>query len=293
METIKHIKSLVAFERVAQNKSFSKAAKDLGVSKAHISKLIQKLEDDLEQRLFNRSTRVIHLTPIGHQLFEACSKGFFTIQKAQDEILQRTDSPKGKIKISLAGAFGEETIAPFVMRFLKKYPRVEVELVFEERIINLLNEEYDFAIRVGKLENSSLIAKQIASRKEYICATPRYLELNGYPKNLSDLENHNCLGSSDTWKVIADQKIKNIPIKSNFKSNNGRAILRAALDDIGICYLPDIYVNSYLKAERLIQILPSYTPKEVPIWILMATNKNLPTHMKFFMEEISKISNKF
>jgi DNA-binding transcriptional LysR family regulator len=240
METITNFKALVAFEKVGKNGSFSKAAEELGVSKAHVSKLVQQLEDQLNQRLINRSTRVVKLTSNGQRLFKACSSSFYNILKAQDEIQQAEGIPHGNLRISLAGAFGEEYITPFVTTFMKKYPRVNVELVFEERVVDLLQDSYDLAIRIGQLKDSSLIAKRIATRREYICATKEYLNLNGTPKSIDDLKDHNCLGPKKPWRLYDHEKIRNVSVKSNFHSNNGRAILRATLENLGLCYLPDV-----------------------------------------------------
>lgn len=290
METIKSFKSLVAFEKVAKHKSYSLAAKELSVSKAHISKLVQDLEDQLGQRLFNRSTRVVQLTETGAKFYEACSKSFDGIIQAQDEILNKSVDPSGKLKISVAGVFGEEYITPFVLEYVKKYPKVQIELVFEEKIVDLFKESYDFAIRVGHLKDSALIAKKIANRKEFICASPNYLSQQGTPKKPEDLKQHNCLTLKDTWSFLINRKKQNIIVKGNYKSNNGRTLLKAALNDLGICCLPREYVQSYLDRGELVSILETYLPEEIPIWIISPSKKNISINAKTFIEELGRIN---
>lgn len=287
MKTIKNLQGIVAFEKVAKFQSFSQAAQELGVSKAHVSKLVQQLEDQLGQRLLNRSTRTVKLTHTGQKFFDACAASLNNISKAQEDIIQDADSPHGKLKISLAGAFGEDYVAPFLADFIKRYPRVRVELHFEEKIVDLVQESYDLAIRVGRLKDSSLIAKKIASRKEYICATPSYLNLHGAPKHPEDLKKHNCVTPRNAWNLLLDGKPAQVQVNSNFKSNNGRSILKAALADLGLCMLPGVYVKPYLENGQLISVLEAYTPGEIPIWALTPSKKNMPLSVKAFLKEIA------
>ena len=285
METIRNIQAMVAFEKVARLTSFSAAAQELSVSKAHISKLVQKLEDQLGQRLFNRSTRSVSLTKTGDKFYQACSNSFYNILKVQEEILEQSNAPSGKIKISVAGLFGEDYIAKYARRFLKKYPRVEIELIFEEKMVDLIKENYDFAVRVGHLQNSSLISKKIASRKEIVCASPEYLNFNGVPKTPDDLKHHNCLSPKKTWKLTIDGKIQNIAIHGNFKSNNARTLTKAAVENLGITCLPAEYVNSFIENGQLIPILENFMPEEIPIWLLTPSKKNMSSSVKAFLDE--------
>lgn len=286
METIKNLQAIVAFENVAKLQSFSLAAKELGVSKAHVSKLVQQLEDQLGQRLLNRSTRMVKLTHIGEKFYEACAASLTNISKAQEEIIQSADAPHGKLRISLAGAFGEDYVAPFIAQFVKRYPRVQVELSFEEKLVDLVKESYDIAIRVGYLKDSSLIAKRIATRKEYICATPAFLKTHGSPKHPDELKKFNCITPKEQWNLFSEGRIQSFPVNSNFKSNNGRSILKATLADLGICLLPGVYVKPYLDNGQLVSLLENYTTSEIPIWALTPSRKNMPLSVKTFLEEI-------
>ncbi len=287
METFKNLQAIAAFEKVSSLQSFSLAAKELGVSKAHISKLIQKLEDTLGQRLLNRSTRTVKMTHAGEKFYNSCKVSLFNISKAQEEILQNSESPHGKIKISLAGAFAENYMVPFIANFIKRYPRVQVDLRFEEKVVDLVKESYDIAIRVGELKDSSLIAKQIATRKEYICATPSFLKHFGLPKSPEELKNFNCLTSKDHWNLVFNKKKLQLKVNSNFKSNSGKSILNAALTDLGICMLPKVYVGSYLENGQLISLLEEFTPEEIPIWAITPSKKNMAPNVKTFFDELT------
>lgn len=287
METIKNIQAIAAFDKVSKLQSFSLAAKELGVSKAHISKLIQKLEDQLGQRLLNRSTRTVKLTHAGEVFYQTCSVSLLNIANAQKDLMQKSDTPQGKLKISLAGAFAEDYISPFIAGFIKRYPRVHVELHFEEKIVDLVKESYDIAIRVGRLKDSALIAKQIAKRKEYICASPAFIKHYGSPVHPEDLKKFNCICAKDSWNLVINGKEQSIPITTNFKSNNGRSILNATLADLGLCLLPGVYVKKYIESGQLISILENYTPNEIPIWAITPSKNNMSPSVKAFLAEIT------
>ncbi len=274
METIKNYKALVAFEKVAKLASYSKAAEELAVSKSYLSKLVLKLEQELGQRLLNRSTRTVKLTKAGKKLFMTCHINFNEINKIQNEIQSNSNLPSGKLKISVAGAFGEEFVAPLTFNFLKKYPNIKIQLIFEENLIDLLKDSYDFAIRVGQLKNSSLISRKIATRKAFVCATASYLNTHGIPKTPDDLSKHNCLSMKTSWNFENKSIRQKIQIKGNYSSNNNRTILQATLSDLGICYLPGEYVLPYIKSGELISILENYTLQEIPIWLLSPSNEN-------------------
>lgn len=290
METIKKMQSFIAFEKVAKLESFSKAAKELAVSKAYVSKLVQRLEDDLGQRLFNRTTRIVTLTESGEKFYKACSTSFEHVLNVQNEIQQKSSLPAGKLKISVAGAFGEEYIAPFVFSFLKKYPKVQINLLFEEKFIDLVRDSYDFAIRIGHLDDSSLISKKISQRKLYICASPEYLKLNGVPKHPNQLSSYNCLSPNNSWTLKIKNKTQHFQVFGNYNSNNGRSLLRAAVDGLGLCCLPGEYVKPYLLNGSLVKIMESYVPEEIPIWVLTPSKKNISTSVKVFLEEIEYIN---
>ncbi len=287
METIKNIQSIIAFEKVARNLSYTEAAKELKISKSQISKLVQQLEDDMGQRLLNRSTRVVKLTEAGEKFYESCSASFKHLEMAQNELRQNSLVPKGRIKITLAGAFGENTVTPIISTFVKRYPQVQVELSFEHKIVNLIKGSYDIAIRIGHLPDSSLISKKIATRKEMICASSNYLNLNGVPEKPDDLQRFNCLSSRGKWSIYYKKKVQNFSVSGNIISNNARSILNATLMDVGICCLPQEYVKSYVDSGELVHIMKDYTTHEVPIWLLTSTKKNQSLAVKAFIKELS------
>lgn len=204
-------------------------------------------------------------------------------------MLSVSKTPRGIFKVSVAGAFGEEFIAPILLELTQQYPELKVTLTFSTRKVDLIEENYDVAIRVGQLSDNNLVARKIRSRKEFICATRSYLEKWGTPHRLEDLINHNCLlGASDSWRFVEKGEIRTIRVSGNFRSNNGRVLLEGALRGIGLVKLPDLYVTPYLESGELVSILDMYMPKETPVWVLTHTKKSNSINLKAFWEILEK-----
>ena len=251
--------ALLAFMKVAETRSFSRAAVLMEVSRSHISKIIQDLEGKFGQPLLNRSTRSVSLTSFGKTYFELCKDHFFEIEKITEQVQKHHEFPTGKIKITLAGAFGEDYIAPLVSRILARNPSLSAELDFSEKIVDLKSSDYHLAIRVGGQNKKNEMAIQIASRDEYVCATRIFLNRAGWPEKPSDLKKLNCLvGSNDQWSFLLNGKTQKVKVSGNFKSSNGRAQAEAALTGLGICKLPSVYVKQPIQEGRLVPLLEKY-----------------------------------
>lgn len=287
METIKNLSNIIAFTNVARFESFSLAAKKMGVSKSHISKSIHNLEDEIGQKLFQRSTRIVKLTFEGEKFYEVCAEALLKVSRAKDSLQNTSQTPSGILRITLAGAFAEEYIAPVAAKLATKYPNLFVELSFDERLVNLVKENFDIGIRFGKLEDSTLIAKKLASRKEYICGSPEFFSHHTPPKQPKDLKNLPCIiGNNDQWMFKEKNQQYSVKVKGNFKSNNGRAILQGALKGAGLARLPGVYVLDHIKNGNLETVLDSYMTEEVPIWAIYPSKKNQSINVKVFIDEI-------
>lgn len=288
METIKSLNGLLAFVKVSEFRSFSVAARELNVSKAYLSKLIQNHENEVGQKLLHRTTRMVKLTLEGEKYFEVCAQAIAKISAAHQDLKATSETPRGLLRITTAGAFAEEVIAPLAAKLAKQYPALTIEISFNERIVDLVAENFDLGIRVGQLEDSTLIAKRISTRREHLCATPEYLAARGIPKTPADLRDHNCLkGASQEWWFSHKDGQNSQAVKGNFISNNARALLKATLAGVGICRLPTIYVKPYLERGELVPLLESYVPQEIPIWAIYPSKKNQSYNARLFLQELS------
>jgi len=282
METIN---GLVEFIYVAENNSFSEAAKALKVSKSHISKQVTKLENTLQVTLLKRTTRKITLTEPGKVLYDRSRYFFSELDDIYAEVTQKQKEPTGTLKISVAGAFAEDHLSKCFSSFLKINSKIKIEISFSERFVDLIEENYDLAIRYGNLESSSLISKKIASRQEFICASPEYVKENGRPQTPKDLIKHNCLiGHNDNWSFSKKNKKQNIKVNGSWKSNNGRALTTAVKDGLGIAKLPGVYVFDAIKSGELVSLLEDYTQNEQDIWVVYPQKRHLPQRVRLLID---------
>lgn len=290
METINNLNSLHAFVQVAKKSSFSAAAKEMNVSKAYISKMVQSLEQELNQKLLTRTTRLVKLTREGERFFDQCEEALQKILAAKKELMLKEKTPRGVLRVTLAGVFGEEYITPIALSLMKNYPELSIELSFTEKLVDLIKEDYDIAIRVGELNDSSLKAYKIAVRKEYLCASPKYLKEYGHPKTPDDLRNHKCLvGSSDQWTFQEKKSQRAYRVKGQLKSNNGRVLLKATLQGFGISKLPGVYVKEWIDKGKLTPLLQDYLPHEIPIWAITSADKADKLKTKIFLEALENV----
>lgn len=289
METMRVISAISVFEKVAKNKSFSAAAIELGVSKAYVSKVVTNLEEEFGERLFIRSTRKVKLTYLGEELLDKCQQPLDQLESIKESLQNHSLTPKGVFKVSVAGAFGEDYITPILFNMAKLYPELKLDISFSSKNVDLLDENVDVAIRVGELKDSNLFARKISSRREYICGTKKFFRDNGEPKSPRELSEFNCLlGVGDSWSFVLKKKVEKVKLNGNLRSDNGRVLLRAALDNIGLVKLPDVYVKEYIENGKLISILDQYLVKEIPIWAITHSKKKNSINLKHFLELLEK-----
>lgn len=286
METIKWLSGILVFVRISETGSFSAAAQSLGISKSHVSKTVQLLEKELGVSLLSRSTKTVQLTHTGEQFLERCQFSLESLEDARKDLLNNSSTPRGKLRVTLAGSFGEDFVAPVAIALAKKYPDLKVELNFDNKIVDILKDKFDVAIRFGHLQDSSLLAQKIATRREFICASPQYLKKNPIIKKPEDLNLHNCLGQSGQWTFNKNGKPRTVNVKGNLNSNNPRVLLKACLSHLGIVMLPGSYVHSEIKAGKLIPILENYSNLATDIWAITPSKKKLNMNADVFVREL-------
>jgi DNA-binding transcriptional LysR family regulator len=246
--------------------SFSKGARALGVSTSHVSRAIVRLEDRIRAPLFFRTTRSVTLTDTGRALVEP----FRRIISAREQAFATAGDdgePQGELRLTCSAALGERFIVPIVRRFAQQYPRLSVNIDLSNRIIDLVAEGFDLAIRTGQLTDSRLVASRIASRRYEVCASPEYLQKCGRPETVPDLARHDCLiGTSATWHFEVDRQAVTFRPAGRWRCNSGEAVVDAALSDMGLCQLPELYVLPHIAAGRLVAVLETFRASDEPIW---------------------------
>ncbi|WP_213876858.1 LysR family transcriptional regulator [Pseudomonas sp. dw_358] len=264
------------FVAVAESNQFTAAAERLGVSSSHISRQVARLEERLQTRLLYRSTRRVTLTEAGQTFLHHCQR----LQDSREEALRAISDlggePKGLLRMTCAVAYGERFIVPLVTRFMTLYPQLRVDIELSNRPLDLLHEGMDLAIRLGRLQESRLVAARLAPRRLYLCASPAYLERYGRPHSLSELARHNCLvGSSDLWQLVQDGRDATHRVQGNWRCNSGQSVLEAALAGVGLCQLPDYYVLEHLHSGALVSLLEGHQPPDTAVWGLYPQQRHL------------------
>ncbi|RAU18318.1 LysR family transcriptional regulator [Nitrincola tibetensis] len=274
-----------AFVEVVKLGSFSAAAKHLKVSGSHVSRLVARLEEQLGTQLLYRTTRHIRLTDAGQVYFEHCRHMLDGFLEAEAAINDLQSSPKGILRLTAGTTFGEHFIAPIVNDFMLKYPLLEVRMHFTNRCVELVEEGYDVAIRMGVLDDSSLIARRILDRNERLVASPEYLQHHATPECLQDLYQHQCLvGTKDRWLFSVDGQRREIRISGRYHANSGLALVDAALKGMGITQLPGYYIDEYIETGRLVPVLDEYRFRESAVWIMYPHHRYLSPKVRLFID---------
>ncbi|MGX5220319.1 MULTISPECIES: LysR substrate-binding domain-containing protein [Pseudomonas] len=264
------------FVAVAECGQFTAAADRLSLSSSQVSRQVARLEERLQTRLFYRSTRKVTLTEAGQTFLQHCQRLLDAREEALRVVGDLNSQPKGLLRMTCAVAYGERFIVPLVTEFMVRHPQLRVDIELSNRQLDLVHESLDMAIRLGRLQDSSLVAAKLAPRKMYLCAAPDYLMRYGRPHSLSELSRHNCLiGSSDTWSFKINQHETAQRVQGNWRCNSGQAVLDAALRGLGLCQLPDYYVLEHLRSGALISLLENHQPPNTAVWALYPQQRHL------------------
>ncbi len=277
------------FVAVAETESFSLAAKNLKISTAQVSRQITALEKRLQVKLFYRTTRKVSLTQEAQLFYQHCRNLLDGLDAAEQAITNLQSSPQGKIKLSAPVTYGEQKIQPLVNDFLCLYSEIEISTELTNNRVDLVEGGFDLAIRLGQLQDSSLIAKKLSQRVNYVCASPSYLQKQGEPHSLSELKQHNCLlGTRDYWRFSELGKEKNLRVTGNLRCNSGVALVDAALKDMGIVQLPDYYLQQYINSGQLVKILTQFQEPEEGIWALYPHNRHLSSKIRMLVDFLAE-----
>ncbi len=273
------------FAQVVMSGTFSKAAENMGVSKSHVSRQVSQLEERLGAQLLNRTTRKVTTTEMGQAFFLRCKEMLAGLDEAERAVLDLQEEPRGTLRMTVAGAFGERYVAPAAADFMLQNPRLTIDLTFTGRTVDLVSDGYDLAIRAGALKDSSMIARRIATRKLTICASPDYIARYGQPETIIALKNHNCLqGTNPTWRFREQANHHSeIRVDGNWRSNNGYALLQAACKGLGIVQLPDFYVREDIQQGRLVSLLDDVRPIDTAVWAVYPSNRHLSAKVRLFI----------
>ncbi|CAI1678181.1 D-malate degradation protein R [Serratia fonticola] len=284
--------SILSFVKTAESLSFVSAARAIGISATAVGKNVARLEGSLNVRLFQRSTRKVSLTVEGEMFYQRCRKILDDLQDAEAMLSHSIQAPRGRLRVSLP-TIGYRFLLPMMPDFRKAYPEVELELDFNDQLVDLIDDGFDVVIRSGDLVDSRLMSRRLGPFRFVLCAAPGYLKRKGRPEKLLDLELHDCLryrfvttGKIMDWTLTADPEITQLRLNSSLTLNNMEAMLMATIDGHGIAYMPDFLVKEALAVGDLETLLDTYTKDQGGFWALWPSSRHLSPKIRVFVDFI-------
>jgi DNA-binding transcriptional LysR family regulator len=281
------------FAKVVAAGSLSAAARDLGVSTAVVSRRLAALEARLGVRLVNRTTRRLALTDEGAGYHEACTRILGEIEDADAAAAAKLVEPQGLLKVALPASFGHKHIAPLVPPFAARYPKVQLAFSLSDRTVNVIEEGYDLAIRIGELEDSSLAARKLAPNRRVVCASPEYLTLHDAPRTPDDLQRHNCLTTNDlqmNWEYKGpDGRRGAVRVSGRYACDNWEVLREWAIAGLGIALKSTWDVRRQLGDGALVPLLPGYDfGTDVAIYAVYPHRRYLPAKTRVFIDYLAE-----
>ncbi|MEH6358613.1 MAG: LysR family transcriptional regulator [Pseudomonadales bacterium] len=283
--------AIPVFVAVVEKGGFSAAARSLEISKSAVSKRINQLEAQLGVRLLHRTTRKLSLTEAGERYFEHAAQALASARQGEDAVTELQGEPQGKLKISSPMSFGRLHVAPLIPKFLKRYPKIEIDLVMDDHKVDLVAMGVDIAIRSGSgnLPDSALVARKLAPLRQALCASPDYIEQYGLPERPAELTAHNCVlysYSSDVneWTLNKKDETETVLVSGNYRVNNSEALLEALREGLGIGRLPTFIAGPDLKSGRLVKLFESYQIPDHTFFAVFPAREYLPAKVRVFLD---------
>ena len=288
------LNAISVFCKVIETQSFTQAANQQNISVAMASKLVSQLEEHLKTRLLQRTTRKIVPTEAGMLYYQRCQAILLDLSEADSSISNMATSLQGNLLISVPRDFGLLYISPNLPKFIELHPNLHVEIEFEDKRVDLFAEGYDLALRIGYMQDSSLVARKISSSPMHFVASPSYLESRGTPLTPDDLEYHQGLLYKSSlnqvhWQSTKVNQIQRYKIQSKVVSNNGMALLEMTKAGLGISNSPSFFVKEALASGELVEILSEYKQKPLDIYVVYPNRRHLPAKVRAFIEFLASL----
>lgn len=281
-----------SFVRVVETGSFSSVAKEENTTQATISKRVAALESELGARLLVRGSRVHQLTETGQSYYERVVNILAEIEEAESEARSLTTTPRGKLRVTVPTMFGSLYVAPVISEFLATHPEIHLDLKFSERMLDLVEEGIDVAIRLGDLKDSSMIARRLGYDDLILVASPAYLKKHPIPQHPQDLKEHNCLvytlsEKGTVWSFTNQPADSSVHATGNFQCDTGFGLMELLLANAGIAFMPAWSVASYIESGQLVHILKDYY-RRYPINAVYPQNRYIPLKTKCFLDYMER-----
>lgn len=288
------LSDIAVFVEVVDSGSFTAAADRLGLSKSVVSKYVTRLEDRLGARLLNRTTRRLSLTEAGRTFYGRSRHALGEIEEAEAEVSRLQDEPRGELRLASPMSFGILHVAPLLPAFQARYPELTVDMVLDDRQVDLVDQGFDLAIRIGELPDSSLVARRLGPCRHVVCGTPEYFARHGVPQSPEDLAEHPAVvyryqDSPAEWRFLdRDGQYRHVTIGARLQLNNSLAVREALLNGAGVTLTPTFVVGADIKAGRLKAVLTAYQSIEVSIYAVYPQRRHLSPKVRAFVDFIAE-----
>ena len=293
MDTLNLMKNFVA---VVEEGSFTAAAKRLGKTKALLSIQVTQLEEKLKVRLLQRTTRSLTITEAGNAYWGEAKRILADVENLESQLLNKNMSLSGSIRVSTPTTYGEEVLTPFISKLIIAHPELHVDMMLTDRHVDIVNEGYDLAIRVGHLKDSNLIARRLGKTRLVTCASPAFISKHGNPKSPEKLREMPCIVDSNysslsQWHYSKKDEKFNVDVKNIVTVNNARSATSFALAGAGIVAIPYFIAHQFLADGRLTVVLPDFELGVLPIHALYPSRKHLSVKVSYFVEALIEFFN--
>jgi LysR family transcriptional regulator, regulator for bpeEF and oprC len=285
------LRRLAIFVKVAERKSFVRAAADLGITQSGVSNAIKRIEEQTGTRLLARTTRRVSLTEDGAAFFERCRQALAEIEEAELVLTEAQLKPSGNLRVDMSVAFGRLKMVPLLGQFQARYPDIRLSLTFTDRYVDLVEEGVDVAVRLGALQDSSLIARRLTAAQFKLVATPGYFAKHGRLKTLDDVTKHNCLAftSRDTrltrdWRFMQGEGETTLTPRGTMSFSDGGALCEAACAGYGLAQMHDYYLDTEIARGKLVSVLDRFKPKADPVWLVYPPTRHLTPKVRAFVD---------
>jgi DNA-binding transcriptional LysR family regulator len=285
------LRMLSIFVKVAERRSFVRAADDLGITQSGVSNAIKRLEEATGTRLLARTTRRVSLTEDGAAFFERCRQALAEIDEAELMLREARLTPSGNLRVDMSVAFGRLKVVPLLGLFAAKYAGVRLSLSFTDRYVDLIEEGIDVCLRLGVLQDSSLIARRLTDAQFRIVGTPEYFAKHGKPKTPDDLASHNCLAFTyrdsrliRDWRFIVGGAEKVLTPRGTMSFSDGGALCEAACAGYGLAQLHQYYLDSDIARGKLVPVLDKFKPEPTPVWLVYPPTRHLTPKVRAFVD---------
>ena len=282
------LNELMVFTRVVETRSFTAAARLLAMQKSTVSRKVAALAERLGVRLLQRTTRTLGLTDAGQALYDHTVRILADVERAEQAVAELQEQPRGVLRISAPFEFGMQFLGTLIAEFLGSHPEVRAEVVLTDRVVDLIEEGFDVAVRVGPLVESSLVARRLAPLRRWLCASPAYFARHGVPLDPDELARHECLvfsgSATPQWLFARADETRRVPIGGRLVVNNFSMVRDAAVEGLGIAFMPVFQCAAELESGRLVTVLEDWTGSGPSLFAVYPTTRHLAPKSRAFID---------